>query len=92
MRDDAVRRALRYKKWEKDQQSADKKAGDESAKDDAETEKPTEENTKNGDTNNDDKDQDDEQRWLSLSDGDKRKEYKRARKVLDVIKVTGESN
>ena len=93
MRDDAMRRALRYKNWEKEQQSDGKKEGHEKIKDDAETEK-SKEDTKDDDTKQEDKkdEDDDKQIWLSLNDGDKRKEYKRARKVLDVIKVTSESN
>lgn len=69
--EDAKRRALRYKEYEK----SDKK--DDTVDDD------------NGEADPEgkrDDDEDDETRWKRLDDHDKRKEYKRARKVLDALK------
>lgn len=91
---DAVRRALRYKEWEK------KNQGNEKKKDEVDSERNEEAVTKNpddaGDNQGDDDDDDDvdddndkmaeEKRWGKLSDNDKRKEYKRARKVVDALK------
>jgi hypothetical protein len=72
---DAKRRALRYKEYEKsrDSQQESESLGDEV--DDKE------ESKKNFIT-----DEDDETRWKRLDDHEKRKEYKRARKVLEILK------
>ena len=73
--EDAMRRALRYKEWGKDQN--ENSSGETKNENDDQKE-------------NEDKDgEDDTQYWLSLSDGDKRKEYKRARKVIDVMGMKG---
>ena len=85
--EDAVRRALRYKKWEKDQKedggkdNEDENEGDEEAK--------SEVNQNDDDDDNDDEEEKemDAKRWKSLNEHDKRKEYKRARKIIDVLKV-----
>lgn len=68
--EEAKRRARRYKDWEKKQQ----KEGDTEQDDDVADEK------KESTPSPDDKD------WNQLDDHDKRKEYKRARKVLDSLK------
>jgi len=76
--DDAVRRAVQYKNWEKKKNENKKEEkGEEDDKDKS-----------NNDNNADDVkgDDDDETIWNSLSDKDKRKQYKRARKVIDVLK------
>jgi hypothetical protein len=69
--EEAKRRARRYKDWEKRQQQQE---GEEQEEGDAKEEKK--EMTKS---------QDDEH-FNQLDDHDKRKEYKRARKVLDALK------
>ncbi len=82
--DDAVRRALRYKEWEK------KNEVDENKKDDNHDENHQSDKANNDKTAEQSDDEDDEKadeaRWNSLNDHDKRKEYKRARKVIDVLK------
>ena len=82
IREDAARRALRYKEYEKKTKPSDpneKSAtgggdGDDVATKEAAQKKDTED------------DGNDEARWKALDDHDKRKEYKRARKILDTIK------
>ena len=82
LREDAARRALRYKEYEKKTKPSDpneKSAtgggdGDDVATKEAAQKKDTED------------DGNDEARWKALDDHDKRKEYKRARKILDTIK------
>ena len=73
---EATRKALRYKEWEK--QNTDKEG-------EKDTQKATEESKQNDD--NDDDQKEDDKRFMSLSDHDKRKEYKRCRKVLDQMKM-----
>mmetsp|Transcript_31723 Transcript_31723/g.48637 ORF Transcript_31723/g.48637 Transcript_31723/m.48637 type:complete len:209 (+) Transcript_31723:150-776(+) len=82
VRTEGTRRALRYKDYQKNNPEAGEN------KETAEKEPTTttksgedtaKENGKNGD-------EDDTTNWNELSDHDKRKEYKRARKVLDVLK------
>jgi WKF domain len=65
---DASRRALRYKNYEKDIKN-DSHTKHEAAK--------VEETSKTQD------EREEEARWIKLSDHDKRKEYKRARKILE---------
>lgn len=80
--DDAVRRALRYKTWEKS-----------STKEDDDGEKSNDDD--DDDNENEDNDQKEEEedikmdakRWKNLDDHDKRKEYKRARKMIDLLKT-----
>ena len=72
---DAQRRALRYKEFEKtnpEQQQQD--SADKKEEDMTSSDQAAEEN------------ENDETRWKRLDAHDKRKEYKRARKVLDVLK------
>lgn len=80
--EDALRRAMRYKTWEKEKQtSSSEEGGGEEADDD--------DNDESGGKTTDgpNKEQDgDEARWNALDDHDKRKEYKRARKVIEVMK------
>jgi hypothetical protein len=75
--EDAVRRVLRYKEWEKKgtDAAADVVEGDGSEKQEA----------KDGKDDDDDSVNDDK-RFQNLSDHEKRKEYKRARKVVETIK------
>ena len=81
LREDAARRALRYKEYERKNKSTD---SDEKAADvgndggDAEEAKEKKKETSDEAT--------DEARFNALDDHDKRKEYKRARKILDTIK------
>ncbi|KAL7484633.1 hypothetical protein ACHAW6_010268 [Cyclotella cf. meneghiniana] len=70
--EDAKRRAIRYKEWEKKQHGKLEGSGEEKKK---EQEK---------------KNKEEEEAWADLSDHDKRKEYKRARKVLEAIKAVKE--
>jgi len=67
---DAKKRALRYKEYEKSNETKET----EDTKEEEEVSKESVE------------DEDDEARWKGLDDHQKRKEYKRARKVLDVLK------
>ena len=78
LREDAARRALRYKEYEKKNDSGEKAADDGNDGDDAEEAKDKKKEISDDAT--------DEARWNSLNDHDKRKEYKRARKILDTIK------
>lgn len=74
---DATKRALRYKKFEKSQTDGTVAKEDNNKSGDAEKK----ETAKLSDA-----DTEDLIRWKNLSDHDKRKEYKRARKVLEVLK------
>lgn len=78
IRADASRRALRYKQCQKDIENGvdeDKEEKDKAQK----GRRINEEEKKSLD------EQEEESRWKNLSDHDKRKEYKRARKVLDTV-------
>mmetsp|Transcript_28162 Transcript_28162/g.39603 ORF Transcript_28162/g.39603 Transcript_28162/m.39603 type:complete len:210 (+) Transcript_28162:195-824(+) len=81
VRTEGTRRALRYKDYEKNKPEADE--NEETAKKEPSTttksgKDTAEQNEKNGE-------EDDTSNWNALSDHDKRKEYKRARKLLDVL-------
>lgn len=79
IREDATTKALRYKEWEKknsDEKGSTEDGNDETAASDAE---------KDTTVVGDDAD-DEESRWQKLSSHEKRKEYKRARKILDEVK------
>lgn len=71
--EEAKRRARRYKDWEKRQQEQNKV--------DAEQEDNVPEETKDTTSL-----PDDDERWNELDDHDKRKEYKRTRKLLDALR------
>ena len=73
VKEDATRRALRYKQWETNSSTQEKNT-------DKQSEGKKEEN------NNDTTTSEDAKKWSELSDHDKRKEYKRARKVLETLK------
>lgn len=73
--DDATRRALRYKEYEKTRTDNDKQEGESS-------EVISEQKGTDGVS----PDEDETARWRALNDHDKRKEYKRARKILEVLK------
>jgi len=75
--EDAVRRVLRYKEWEK-------KGTDSNA--DADVVEGEGEGSKKEEKEDDDDDESDDKRFQKLSDHEKRKEYKRARKVVETIK------
>lgn len=82
LREEAARRALRYKEFEK----RAKAEGDDKDGVDANEVK---DDVNAGNSNNKKNDDDaalDAARWNALDDHDKRKEYKRARKILDAIK------
>ena len=70
--EEAKRRARRYKDWEKKQQTNN----DDAKQDDGEIAEEKKDATPSPDDEN----------WNQLDDHDKRKEYKRARKVLDALK------
>jgi len=81
--EDAVKRVVRYKEWEKKGAKTDDGASD------AEQVSSTPEEKEKVDDDNDDDDNDDvnaDNKFKSLSDHDKRKEYKRARKVVETLK------
>ena len=69
---DAQRRALRYKEFEKANPEQQQDKADKKEEDSASSKQAGE-------------DENDETRWKRLDAHDKRKEYKRARKVLDVL-------
>ena len=75
--EDAKRRARRYKDWEKSQEN--NAGGGEEEETDEKKEK-------------DESASDEGRVWSELSDHDKRKEYKRARKLIDALKATRETN
>mmetsp|Transcript_16310 Transcript_16310/g.46613 ORF Transcript_16310/g.46613 Transcript_16310/m.46613 type:complete len:113 (+) Transcript_16310:3-341(+) len=80
IRSEASRRALRYKNYEKGTQRT--------AGDDADTnleDVRKEENTPAARQTQSEDDREDEERWKKLDDHDKRKEYKRTRKILETI-------
>jgi hypothetical protein len=88
---EATRRARRYKEHVSRQENNNKDGGGESGDDDdkrdtskLENAEPTTEQPT--DMSKEDL-EDEEARWKKLDDHDKRKEYKRARKVLDVIRT-----
>jgi len=77
IREDATSKALRYKEWEKN--NSDEKGGnDEATASDAKEDSAVV-------AGGDDAD-DEEARWKKLDSHEKRKEYKRARKILDEVK------
>mmetsp|Transcript_29360 Transcript_29360/g.28231 ORF Transcript_29360/g.28231 Transcript_29360/m.28231 type:complete len:206 (-) Transcript_29360:1915-2532(-) len=80
---DATRRALRYKKWDGEQKGTE---GDSAAPKKDEESKDTTEDDNDGQQQEGDENQD-ATLWSALSDADKRKEYKRARKVLETVKA-----
>jgi len=73
--EDTVKRILRYKEWEKKGERGDHK--DENDKGETEDKTPDED---------DDDEENDDKRFRNMSAHEKRKEYKRARKVHDVVK------
>lgn len=73
---DARKRALRYKEYETSRDSQEQEDADNDDVNGKEDSKANDEIT----------DEDDEMRWKRLSDHEKRKEYKRARKVLEILK------
>lgn len=81
LREDAARRALRYKEYEKKSQSNDAKEKEGSGSNDGDGAGEAKDQKKEVSD-----DGTDEARWAALDDHDKRKEYKRARKILDTIK------
>ena len=89
LREDAARRALRYKEYEKKRDSNDPNeknatgGGDGDGDGDGDDVVATKEAAQKKDTEDDGNA---EAEWKALDDHDKRKEYKRARKILDAIK------
>jgi hypothetical protein len=73
--EDAVRRAMRYKEWEKKASSTGDEQGDVDEK--KETSKKT---------SDDDDAEADDKKFNAMDEKDKRKEYKRSRKIIDVFK------
>lgn len=80
LREEAARRALRYKEYEK------RSKAEENGEDDVAAKGEEVEGTSSKNHTKDDDAALDAARWASLGDHDKRKEYKRARKILDSIK------
>lgn len=78
--EDAERRALRYKEFEK---TLDAKKDGEKATEEATDAKDVVEET----PKKEDGGEDDETRWKRLDEHDKRKEYKRARKILETMQA-----
>jgi hypothetical protein len=84
--EDAVRRAFRYKEWEKKSGSGENKKDDNHDAINTQSDKASDDKTTQQSDDEDDE-KADEARWNSLNYHDKRKEYKRARKLIDVLKV-----
>ena len=78
---DATRRALRYKDYEKSQSASNEAPSTGETNQDA---KAGEEND-NGKSKDGNSDAEDQIRWSKLDDHDKRKEYKRARRILECL-------
>ena len=87
LREDAARRALRYKEYEKKRDSNEPNeknaTGGGDGGGDGDDDVATKEAAQKKDTEDDGNA---EAEWKALDDHDKRKEYKRARKILDAIK------
>uniref|UniRef100_A0A7S2EL94 Uncharacterized protein n=1 Tax=Trieres chinensis TaxID=1514140 RepID=A0A7S2EL94_TRICV len=79
----AAGRALRYKKWEK---SGGDDGGAAGPRDEEGGRTPDGGDRKALESSIREEDEDDSEKWLALDDHDKRKEYKRARKMLDTLK------
>jgi hypothetical protein len=79
--DDATRRALRYKQYEKDTNNNNEGGGE--GKQNNTTDIDGNTSTKDTDETNQQQQQQDDEHWMKLDDHDKRKEYKRARKILE---------
>ena len=83
--EDAKMRARRYKEWEKKmkkKKSSEQREGEEEGEDATNNEEEEDDE----DTNQKKQSSSDDISWDELDDHDKRKEYKRARKVLDSVK------
>ena len=80
VREDAIRRALRYKEWEKKSTDSD----NEDSKNEEEQKSAT--SPKDNCDKNDEIDEE-RQHWKTLDSHEKRKEYKRARRVLEEVKI-----
>lgn len=74
--EDAKKKAVRYKEWEKSQPNDS--GEDEHAKSSPQKSKEFDQNKTEDDA------------WAELNEHDKRKEYKRARKVMDALKTVRE--
>lgn len=87
VQEDAMSRALRYKDWEKNKQSSETEKIEADANIE-QNQESVEKNSNQSNTDNDDEDNEEteERRWKSLGDSSKRKEYKRARKIIDTMK------
>ena len=83
VRELAKRRALRYKEWEKSTSNDNVESTTE--KNDA---MDNSDNTNKRDGNDE---SDEQQLWSNLNFHEKRKEYKRARKILDEVKIANET-
>mmetsp|Transcript_8746 Transcript_8746/g.9675 ORF Transcript_8746/g.9675 Transcript_8746/m.9675 type:complete len:205 (+) Transcript_8746:304-918(+) len=82
--DDAQHRALRYKKFEKElEKNKEKSNVEEVAQDSSKSEIISKNNLKSSKMLDDT--EDDEKHWNQLNEHDKRKEYKRARKVIEIL-------
>lgn len=91
VQDDAVRRALRYKNWEKSHAKDDEGEvkGDEQ---DMKVDDGAKQDAAEEPTVGEEEEKDEEARWQGFNAHDKRIEYKRARKIIDSLKaITGTS-
>jgi hypothetical protein len=90
--ENAVHRAQRYKNWEKEQaETTESSTQGDSKATDTKSSLPSSTNTPQG---GDDEDEimEEQEAWTKLGAHDKRKEYKRTRKVLDTLKQQQNSN
>jgi len=84
LRSDASRRALRYKDYEK-KSASESPEGRGSNDDDQNNVDKREEEAEEEKSKKTPDEREEEARWAKLNDHDKRKEYKRARKILETI-------
>lgn len=89
--DDAVRRAFRYKEWEKKSERDENKKDDNHDVLNNQSDKASDDKTAQQSDDEDDE-KADEARWNRLNEHDKRKEYKRARKVKLKANKTDDNN
>lgn len=83
---EATRRALRYKKYSEGVDTMTSDDANEEEKEDNQNEPAEEEGTSKKKKAKKDTTSEEEKHWNTLGDHDKRKEYKRARKVLETLR------
>eukprot|EP00978_Attheya_sp_CCMP212_P024048 scaffold74948_cov49-Attheya_sp.AAC.4 len=93
LNENAMRRAQRYKNWEKEQAATTESSSTQGESKETDTKKsslPSSTNTPPGGDDNDEL-MEEQEAWTKLDAHDKRNEYKRTRKVLDTLKQNSTS-